>query len=233
MSFDLHWQNGRHNKHSNWTMWATSMLFANSLGLWSIETLEAELLNLSLRKTETQDAMETKTGPTADSELEQKIKKVMKDMTIVITVHPLGVEDGDDVTIEAYAAKVELRNYAGSKTISFNELPKEIQNHFGPTIERNSRFAIESTKLTNRLLKVLEKAKLPVADDLFSRLLNNDGSTIHPNEALFMLSLIEGMPDGSELQSIADTLQSINVDFAGFMGDMAFTARTGIPFIVS
>jgi hypothetical protein len=72
-----------------------------------------------------------------------------------------------------------------------------------------------------------------VADDLFSRLLNNDGSTIHPNEALFMLSLIEGMPDGSELQSIADTLQSINVDFAGFMGDMAFTARTGIPFIVS
>ena len=50
MTFDFHFDKGRHEKHSNWTMWSFAMLMLRNYGVWSADQLEAELMQLAMKK---------------------------------------------------------------------------------------------------------------------------------------------------------------------------------------
>ena len=51
MSFDFHFDDGRHEKHSNWTMWSFAMLLLRYYNVWSQDQLEAEMMQLAMKKT--------------------------------------------------------------------------------------------------------------------------------------------------------------------------------------
>ena len=50
MSFDFHFDDGRHEKHSNWTMWSFAMLLLRYYNVWSQDQLEAEMMQLAMKK---------------------------------------------------------------------------------------------------------------------------------------------------------------------------------------
>ena len=203
MTFDFHFDDGRHEKHSNWTMWSFAMLMIRHYGVWSEDQLEAELTQLAMKKTSQgqqilnlekvqvgEDGEDGAVRKDASASTAKRIEKYMRGKTITISVEQIGEAEEDGKRMEAYGARIELRNLNNTWTIPLSEAPKYIQDHFSETKGQAVEWAIESTKLTKRLVDLLMEVKTPMKDDLFVRLLSNDGLKISPVEAQYLAAQV-------------------------------------------
>ena len=126
--------------------------------------------------------------------------------------------------MEAYAARVDIRNDNNTWRIPLNEAPKFIQDYFKDTAEESMRLAVESTKLTRRLVDLLMKVRTPMEDDLFLRLLSNDGLKISPSESNYLVFTVlngfkEFLTDGNR-----ESLQILKSRFVAMGGHFAYAA---------
>ena len=226
MSFDFHFDDGRHEKHSNWTMWSFAMLLLRYYNVWSQDQLEAEMMQLAMKKTSQGKLVPGKRTATqnVDSKTMKKIDSYMRRRSLTVTVEPLGEEEDEASIVEAYAAKVDLRNDSNTWRIPLTEAPKFIQDYFKDTAEESMRLAVESTKLTKRLLDLLMKVRTPMEDDLFLRLLSNDGLKISPSESNYLVFTVlngfkEFLTDGNR-----ESLQILKSRFVAMGGHFAYAA---------
>jgi len=246
MTFDFHFDDGRHEKHSNWTMWSIAMLLLRHYNIWSDDQLEAELMQLAMRKTSQgqvtasrkekvtvgEDGEDGSVKKGASASTAKKIERYMKGKTLTISVEQIGEAEDEDSIVEAYAAKIEIRNLKNSWKVPLHEAPKFVQKHFSETAEEAVKWAVESTKLTKRLVEALSDAETPMKEDLFVRLISNDGNVITPNESTYLMSIFMGGLKSLMTDQNLESLEILRSRFVAMVGHFGYAAGSGQNFKV-
>jgi len=241
MTFDFHFDDGRHEKHSNWTMWSFAMLMLRHYGVWSEDQLEAELMQLAMKKISqgqingSHDAKRRVGEDGKDNVMAQKetasnakrIEKYMKGKTITISVEQIGESEDEDSIVESYAARIDLRTLDNSWIIPLNKAPKFIQEHLADTTVQAVKTAIESNKLTKRLVGLLRDVKIPVDNDLFERLISNDGMIVKHTEAMYLMDVSMQGLKAILTEEVVESLNMLQSDFVSMIGHFAYSAGSG------
>jgi len=183
MSYDWHFEDGGHQKHTNWDIFSFAMIALYANGSWTKDRLETELTQLAVTKNNLPGGFKANT---AGTELPKNPK-----MHTILTVMQLPKEEveglrgfvipdkeGDENEAEAWIAKLEFVNNPSEK--EKKEYYKALQENDGLI-----QFSILCAKKSTYLL---EEATGPLAP-IFVNFMKNDGMIVTPLMAAFLADL--------------------------------------------
>ena len=220
MSYDFHFECGRHEKHNNWVMHTFVMLLLYQLNIWGKDTLETELLFTAMARNQAMNLDTTSRKPA-----KSKKGKPMQAIISIEKVSPEAldnfeghvVRDTDDKgnIAEAWVAKVTFKGNADKKDIE----------DFMKNGEHVIKHAIQQAKRSDYLIG--EFSNNP-HHKLFIKLAKNDGETITPNEAAFLLS--QFMSIKKPIHKI--WMENVPVNIPSLVGNLAYSVGGQISFRV-
>ena len=217
MSYDLHFECGRKEKHNNWVMHTFTMMLFYELEIWTKDQLEIELTKSSMAMS---DAMKSK--PKSKDKSKDPIhaivtvEKVPTEIVGEIKELIFTDEEDDDIeTGESWIAKV-----------GFKDKPSELRiEEFLKNAKSTLLHAIRQAKRTDFFI---EECKGTPFTDLFTRLLKNDGERIEALESAFLLTKFMAIKDA--IHKMAN--EYMPVDIPSLVGHLAYSAGSGYSFRV-
>ena len=219
MSYDLHFECGRKEKHNNWVMHTFTMMLFYELGIWNKDQLEIELTKSSMAMN---DAIKPKKIEGVDDDDKEivsaiiSVEKVPIELIDKIKGHVFRDEEDDDTeSAEAWIAKVSFGDNASEKRIE----------QFMENSEQTILHAIKQAKRTDYFI---EECKETPYGALFTRLLKNDGETIEALEAGFLLTKFMSTKDA--IHKMASEYMPVNIP--SLVGHLGYSLGSGYSFRV-
>ena len=218
MTYDLHFECGRKEKHNNWVMHTLAMMLFYELGIWNKDQLEIELTKSSMAMNE---AIKPKKRERADNNEEPvraiiSVERVPIELLDEIKGHVFRDKDDDDTeSAEAWIAKV-----------SFSDEPSEERiEQFKQNAESTMVHAIKQAKRTDYFIAECEGTPY---GGLFTRLLKNDGEEIKALEAAFLMTKFMSVEDA--VHKMANEYMPVNIP--SLVGHFAYSVGSGYSFRV-
>ena len=213
MSYDLHFECGRKEKHNNWVMHTFTMMLFYELGIWNKDRLEIELTKSSMAMNE---AIKPNKAKATSNDTEPiraivSVEKVPIKLIDEIKGHVFRDKDDDDTeTAEAWIAKV---SFSGNPS-------KERIEQFAQNAESTMVHAIKQAKRTDYFIAECEGTPY---SGLFTRLLKNDGEEIKALEAAFLMSKFMSTKDA--IHKMANEYMPVNIP--SLVGHFAYSVGSG------
>lgn len=217
MTYDLHFECGRKEKHNNWIMHTFAMVLFYELGIWNKDQLEIELTKSSMAMNEAMGRDQDSKKKTDKTPIRAivTVEKIPADQVDAIEGHFFKDEDGTSNSSEAWVAKVEFMSKPSNERIK----------SFMRSSERTILHAIRQAKRTDYFIEECGRSQYKT---LFTKLLKNDGEEITALEAGFLLSKFLSIKTAI-LQMASEYMP---VDIPSLVGHFAYSAGSGYSFRV-
>ena len=183
MSYDWHFEDGNHQKHTNWDIFSFAMLILYANGSWTKDRLETELTQLAVTKNNlpggfkaNTDGIELPKNPKTHTIL--TVMQLPKDEIEALRGFVIPDKEGDEDETEAWVAKLEFVN---------NPSEKEKEEYY-KALQENDALIQLSILCAKKSTYLLEEATGPLGP-IFTKFMKNDGEVITPLMAAFLVEL--------------------------------------------
>lgn len=215
MSYDLHFEDGKHIKFTNWEIIPFGMLLLYACGSWNKRKVASELTQYAVTRNTMPGDMKANRQTKEDIEAVEKARKNLK-IHSVVTVRKVAKEDlasavkkgivlvddeFDENEAEAWIAEISFRNKPTKAALE--EYKQALKDGKDAVIQ----FAIMSAKKSDYLIEEAPKDLF----DIFRKFFKNDGETINPLEAMALLEVYvnhkpKGKKEKMEVHELAEEL---------------------------